>query len=170
MTWIGRDEQGRLTDFTAESTTSDSASPPNITVAGAQTVSLLGPFHVDHETVVLEATGNVVATIPANVLLLKALFIITEYWMDTFDADPATMGIKIESGADGLDLSIYDPTQQVVSDPTTFGGETAYADSQPFPLSTFTYAESQLKFYITTGGDPLESGAGDVYALIASPS
>lgn len=41
MTWIGRDALGRITDFTAQATSTDMDTPPNITVAGGeQTIRL----------------------------------------------------------------------------------------------------------------------------------
>lgn len=146
---------------------------PQTPISGAQTVRLLGPFHIDWETFTIGSAGMPVGTIPAGSLLVKAMMFITEYIWDEGDADPTTLGLTVrdpvDPGVQGVDVTTYDPAQQVLSN-SVRAAETAYATSQPSPVSVYAITDLLLYVYITTGGQPLQGGAADVYALIAELS
>ena len=163
-TWLGRDSQGILRDFTS-SDVSDTTTPLNI-----QRLRLLGPFAVTYQTSgISTAAGALITTLDAGVLLLKSMLISTAYFEQAAGANPTLIDFHISTG-DGSDAEIithYDPENQQVSNVGQIEGNLNVGGTTHLNVlasAGFTTQATQLRLRV---GGTLVAGAGRVFALIA---
>lgn len=144
---------------------------------GEQTVTLLGPFHVDHTTVGLTGTGGaVVADIAAGQRVIRA-------WIEMGEDDPWV--VEVGHSMSNMRVQLRDAAAAnnnarliTYGEPETsdnFAGyfariENSTIDAGPYVATAVVDCKLAMQVVCDHNGDDLTAGSADVYALIATPS
>ena len=197
--WLGRDDQGRVVDFTTE--TDDMTSPISVGGGGGvQTIRQLGPFVVNFDTAGVEdwndAPGIKVADIDAGVTVMAAWDVQTiqftggaQGWIDLYLANEtgdfaeivryAMVGMSQTSSSPMLTeyptpmaQPVRFPVNQQSTDANTAFGDVTVSSIDLYHRITMAQEAAGLRVYLIhpSGGGAWTAGQFHVYALIAEPA
>lgn len=148
---------------------------PGATIAGNEAdlsgvlrMRLLGPFPITYQTADLE-TGATVATVAAGSLVIKAFLITSAFFEESLGANPGGILIRLDNGADSVELTNYDPENQRIGNASA-RGEGGVLDFSAGGIQTSVQVIAQCELVVQIfPNTALVAGAGSVYALIAEP-
>ena len=180
-TWLGRDSNGILRDFTS-SEVSDTTAPYNV-----QRLRLLGPYRVTYQTANIRTTGVQLTTLEAGQLLVSAWVVNSQTWTPS-SATVVTHTIFVggtpaaqsagQAWSDGYYVEVsrsqaeFAPGLGITPEPV-YNACPVFVNAVTTPdtlqaSSAFIRGPSVLGILVESA-QTLTGGIGDVYALIAEP-
>ena len=178
-TWLGRDSNGILRDFTS-SEVSDTTAPYNV-----QRLRLLGPYRVTYQTANIRTTGVQLTTLEAGQLLISSWVVNATTWTPSI-ATVVTHVIFIggtpaaqspgQAWSDGYYVEVsrsqaeFAPGLAITPEPV-FSACPVFINAAPTPdilqHSPALIRGPSVLGILVESAQTLTGGAGDVYALIS---